>query len=817
MKQILFLLLIIFNAKSFSQIIKVVDFDTEIPVENVMIYNENRTIINHTNKEGKANLAEYQETDILSFNHIGFVELEILKKDLKSIDYIVKLYKKPLQLEEVVLSVSRRAEMKTRIAEQVSVVTSSNINQLSPQTSADLLAVIPGIRVQKTQLGGGSPVIRGMEANRVLLVVDGVRMNNAIYRTGHLQNSITVSPTVLERTEIIYGPSSVIYGSDALGGVINYFTKTPEINKKNTINTTFLSRYSSVNDEKTNHVDLEFSFNKWASFTAVSYSDFGDLKMGKKRNHTFENWGKVFQYSDNTNSFYNPVGVLNPNPNLQKNTGYNQLDLFQKFYIPINKTVDVTFNIQYSTSSDIPNFDNLAEAANGKLRYAEAYYGPQNRFLASSNLQFNPDYYWLEKGNLIFAFQQIEESRIERRMNSLNRFYRYENVDVYSLNGDFSVPLNKSKNRNLSYGFELTHNEVSSNAIGRKIAVNGNEITGFTSDFTIQSRYPDGGSDYSSVALYTNYRQDLNSKSTLNTGIRFTSTFLKALWIDNTFITLPDMNIYTDNNAVTATVGYIYKPSAKWQINTLVSSGFRSPNIDDIGKIRYKSGQVTVPNIYLKPEYAYNSELGIMHYLNEKKFLISVNTYYTLLHNYIARGAFEINGQNTLVYDGVTATTMANINYKNAYVTGGTFNFYGILLKKIKTKGSLTYTKGKSYDKKLPLSSIPPLFGNLEVNYSHDKFQTGLNYRFNAAKKLSDYNLEEGIDNIEQTPIVAETGNYFGTPKWSTLNLNTNYQFSDKFSMSFRIDNIFDIHYREFASSISSPGRNYVVSILICP
>lgn len=811
----LLLLLFLITLAAKSQQVKVFDGETNFPINNVTIYNDSRDLMVYTNKYGIADLSIFKESDVLSFNHLSFIEFEILKRDLGVIDFVVHLSNRAEQLDEVVLSASRGKETRSRIAETIAITSREEIRKMAPQTSADLLAHLPGIKVQKTQMGGGSPVIRGMEANRVLLVVDGVRMNNAIYRTGHLQSSITVSPTVLERTEIIYGPSSVIYGSDALGGVINYFTKTPEINAENRLNSSIFSKYSSANNEKTIHFDAEASFKKWASFTAISYSDFGDLKMGKTRNHGFDNWGKVFQYSNNSNAFYNPVGVENPNPNLQKNTGYNQLDILQKIYVPLSKNTDLTFNLQYSTSSDIPNFDNLAEVSNGKLRYAEAYYGPQNRFLASSRLQFNPGYSWLEKGSLVFAFQQVEESRIERRMNSLDRFYRTENVDVYSLNGDFSVPLNESKDRNLTYGFEFTHNDVSSNAIGKKIAVNGNEITGFENSFVIQSRYPDGGSQYSSAALYTNYRQNLSSKSTLNTGIRLTSTFLKALWVDDTFMTLPDMEIYSDNKSLSATAGYVYKPAVNWQINTLVSSGFRSPNIDDIGKIRYKSGQVTVPNIYLKPEYVYNAELGLLRYFNNKKFLLSANAYYMLLHNYIARGAFEINGQNSLIYDGVTATTMANINNKNAYVKGGTIGFQGTVFNNFKTNGSLTYTKGKSYDTKMPLSSIPPLFGNLEVSYTQNKFLTSLNYRFNAAKKLSDYNLEEGIDNIEQTPFIAEIDRYYGTPKWSTLNLNTNYQFSEKVSISFKIDNIFDVHYKEFASSISSPGRNFVGSLLL--
>lgn len=813
MKYQLCLFFTFISIQAFTQTVKVIDFESELPIENVMVYNENKKIVNHTNKDGKVQLFEYGDDEIISFNHIGFVELEMLKRDLKKVNYVVKLYKKSQLLEEIVLSVSRDVEKKNRVAEQVAIITSSEINQKSPQTSADLLATIPGIRVQKTQLGGGSPVIRGMEANRVLLVVDGVRMNNAIYRTGHLQNSITVSPTIIDRTEIIYGPSSVIYGSDALGGVINYYTKKPEINSSEKIKINYLSRFSSVNNENTNHVDIALSYNKWASLTAVSYSDFGDMKMGKRRKHNFDDWGKVNLYSENSDSYYHASGLVNPNPNIQKNSGYNQLDLLQKFYIPVNKNSDLTLNIQYSTSSNIPNFDNLAEVSNGKLRYAEAYYGPQNRFLIASNYHFNPEYSFLEKGTITVAYQQIEESRIERRMNSLDRYYRFENVDVYSFNADFSVPLNDSKNRNLIYGVEITHNNISSNAYGKTISVDGNNIVGFTKDFIIQSRYPDGGSTYSSSALYANYRQDLNRKSTLNTGVRYTATFLNARWDDDTFITLPDMDITSNNEAITATIGYIYKPNKNWQINTVLASGFRSPNIDDIGKIRYKSGQVTVPNIYLKPEYVYSAEVGFVKYLNDKNFYIGYNAYYSLLHNYIARGLFAINNLNTLIYDGVTATTAANINNKNAYIFGSTISFQGLIAKNIKSRGSITYTKGESYDKKQPLSSIPPIFGDVEIAYQHNKFQATLVYRFNAAKKLSDYNLEEGIDNLEQTPFIQSSGNYYGTPKWSTYNVGTSYQFTDKLKASIKVDNIFDIHYREFASSISAAGRNFIASL----
>ncbi|HSQ45330.1 MAG TPA: TonB-dependent receptor plug domain-containing protein, partial [Lutibacter sp.] len=255
----LLLVLFLISLSAKSQQVKVLDRESNFPINNVTIYNDNRDLVVYTNKYGIADLSAFKESDVISFNHLSYIEFEILKRELSIIDFTVYLSNRAEQLDEVVLSASRGKETRSRVAETIAITSREEIRRMAPQTSADLLANLPGIKVQKTQMGGGSPVIRGMEANRVLLVVDGVRMNNAIYRTGHLQSSITVAPTVLERTEIIYGPSSVIYGSDALGGVINYFTKTPEINTENRFDTSIFSRYSSANNEKAIHLDVEAS------------------------------------------------------------------------------------------------------------------------------------------------------------------------------------------------------------------------------------------------------------------------------------------------------------------------------------------------------------------------------------------------------------------------------------------------------------------------------------------------------------------------------------------------------------------------------
>ncbi len=818
---ITFLLLIHFVG--FSQSVKVLDKETGKIVKDVIVYNQSKTTQVTTGKDGKVSVADFKKKDTLIFSHLSYAKFITNKGALKKQHYVVFLTKESEQLDELVLSVFKKDEKTSRIAEQVAVLSLRDIQKVSPQTSADLLASIPGIKVQKSQFGGGSPVLRGMESNRVLLVVDGVRLNNAIYRKGHLQNSITISPNLLERTEVVFGPSSVIYGSDALGGVIHYYTKTPKLSDDNEVKSNFFSRYSSVNQEVTSNVSAELRFKKWASFTSISYSDFGDLQMGKNRSHGFSNWGKVFYFSENTNTNYTATPTVNSNSNTQRNTGFTQTDVLQKFYFPVSKTTDVRINLQYSTSSKVPRFDRLAELNNdtdsSSLKFAEWYYGPQQRLLISPQIIINPNNKWIDKGTITLAYQNIKESRIQRKFNSLNRSYREETVDVYSVNGDFNVPLTNNKNRSLSYGFELTYNSVRSKSYGKTLMVSGNEITGFSNTFNVQSRYPDGKSNYTSTASYVDYRQDVSSKSTLNSGIRFTYTKLNAQWIDQTFITLPSTKISLQNAAITATLGYIYKPKKSWQINYVISSGFRSPNIDDVGRVREKGGDVTVPNIHLKPEFAYNAEVGIQKYLNNKRFKIGGNVYYTLLTNYIVRDAFQLNGSNTILYDGDVANVVANQNRKNAFITGFTGNYQGKISNHWKTSGFITFTKGKTLDTDEPLSSIPPLFGQFEINYKKEKLTLGSSIRFNSRKKITDYNFTEGIDNHEETPIInsvatADIDKYYGTPSWYVIGVNSSYFLNDHWKVQAQLTNLFDAHYKEFASGISAPGRNVSVSFL---
>ena len=813
--KILLITFLTISLNAFSQKLVIKDFQENTIIPNVTVYNIKRTITILSDFDGNLDLSAFKETDTLIFRHVSYEELQIsVNKISKSVIY---LNPNTQVLSEIILSVGRNRENKEKISKKVSLITTKKTELDLPQTSADLLYYAGGIRVQKTQGGGGSPVIRGFEANRVLLVVDGVRMNNAIYRSGHLQNAITIDPNTLERTEIIFGPSSVGYGSDALGGVIHFYTRTPKINNEKSWIIKGSNSYNTVLKHNVNNLNLEHSKENWASFTSFSYSDFGDIVMGENRNHGFENWG-LNKYSLIKEKF-NKKYFLNKNPNIQKNTNYSQFDFLQKLNIKISESSNFIFNIQHSKSSNIDRYDKLNEfTSTDDLKYSQWYYGPQKRTLFSSTYNFAKDKKWLKKGAIVAAFQKIKESRHNRKFQSLVLNSQIENVEIFSINADF-VGI-KTDISSLSYGFEYTYNDVNSIAYGENLLKENlslSSIKDSNSIFKIPTRYPSGGSNYSTAAHYYEFRKDLSEKSNFNFGMRYTYTWLNAEWEEEALIDANLNSIKTKNSSLTGSLGYVTRSKNNWQINANFSSGFRSPNIDDMGKIRENRGILSVPNKKLKPEYVYSTELGLTKYFNNKSNIFSFNLYYTHITNHIIRDYFEIfndkstEDSGTILYNLEEVKTMANINVERAaYIYGASFDSEIAILKNLFFKSNITYTEGGSKKTHHPLPSISPLFGSFYLKWIHSRLKMQLSYKFSGSKNPLDYSLG-GEDGLEETPILGYKDGkteYYGTPSWGVFKLSSSYPLSNNLKATLILDNIFDIHYKEYASGISSPGRN---------
>ena len=816
--KILLFVFISFSLNSFSQKLIIKDSKEKSVIPNVSVYNSQRSLTVLSDIEGNVDYSGFQKSDTLIFSHIAYEKfnIQINKIPKSSSKTIIYLNPNPQQLSEIILSVGRNKESRKKISKKVTLITSKKTELDLPQTSADLLYYGGGVRIQKTQGGGGSPVIRGFEANRVLLVVDGVRMNNAIYRSGHLQNAITIDPNVLERTEVIFGPSSVGYGSDALGGVVHFYTIKPKINNEKQWTIKGLESYNTDLNHIVSNLNFEYSKEKWASFTSFSYSDFGDIIMGENRTHGFKSWGlNKFTLSKEK---FNTTSVLNKNPNIQKNTAYSQFDLLQKFNFKTSESSNLIFNIQHSNSSNIDRYDKLNEYNSaGDLKYAQWHYGPQKRTLLSTSYNFLKNNNWLKKGTVVAAFQKINESRHNRKYQSLTMNSQIEDVEVFSINADFIR--GDANVSSFSYGFEYTHNNVSSIAYGASLTKQNNSISNINkvnSSFKIPTRYPSGGSNYSTAASYYEFRKDLSNKSNFSFGMRYTYTWLNARWLEEALIDANLNRIKTQQSSLTGSLGYVYRSNNTWQISANFSSGFRSPNIDDMGKIRENRGLLSVPNMQLKPEYAYSSELGLTKFFDNKMTVFSLNLYYTHITDHIIRDYFQIlndtSTQNpaTILYNSEEVKTIANINSGRAYIYGFSFDSEAKIISNLIFKSNITFTKGGSVNSSTPLPSISPLFGSFYLKWINSNFKTQFSYKFSGYKNPEDYS-SGGEDGLEETPLLGFNGNepnYYGTPSWGIFKLSSSYKISNKLKATLIFDNIFDIHYREFASGISSPGRN---------
>jgi len=724
---------------------------------------------------------------------------------------------KLINLKEVVFSANKSEEKKSDIPYTIDVIKAKNLELNNSQTSADMISNTGNVMVQKSQGGGGSPIIRGFEASRVLMVVDGVRMNNAIYRAGHLQDIITVDNAMLDRTEIIYGPSSVMYGSDALGGVMHFYTKNPLFgeDKMNFKLNSYL-RYSSANQEKTGHVDFNIGFKKLASLTSITYSDFDDLRTGVGRNPN-PDFGQCYYYVGKNWNQSKDSTIYNPKSSIQKKTGYSQVDFMEKLLYKANDKVNIGLNIQYSTSSDINRYDRLTEAGSGgNLKWAEWYYGPQNRLFASIYSTIKSSGKLFDNLRITGAYQDIDQSRISRRFstdytsgsNNNNKTFQEENVKVMSLNADFRKAV-KEKHE-LSYGLEFVHNTVSSSA--RAVNINSRV------EKLAATRYPDGGSTMTTAAIYLTHSWEINEKLILSDGLRYSNNSLKTKFTDTTFYPFPFKDAKQNNGALNGNLGLVVKPQENVRLSILGSTGYRSPNVDDFTKVfESTAGNIIIPNEKLKAEYAYNIEGGFSVTTMDNKLKFEGNYYYTLLKNAIVAKNSTYNGKDSILYAGTMSRVQRPENVNEAYIQGA----YGAIIADINDnvsfKTSLTYTLGQykqeltpttnnpNRDTIIPLDHIPPMFGQTSLFFHFKKFESEIYARYSTPKKLADYS-PSGEDNLQY----ATTN---GMPGWVTFNVKASYKITKKITINLGVENLFNTHYRVFASGISAPGRNVMVAL----
>lgn len=792
---ILFFLMLLNFVPVSSQTVTIIDREDNRPVPDVIISNSSRTKFVYSNRSGKADIAVLKEEETICFHHFTYERKCISGSDLKEEENIIRLSRKIFEIEEFVISASRREERKNEVPNRVTTISLPALEIQNPQTAADLVGISDEVFVQKSQLGGGSPMIRGFATNRVLIVVDGIRMNNAIYREGNIQNIISLDPAAIKSAEIIFGPGAIVYGSDAIGGVMDFTTKSPLFSgtEKLLLKTTALMRFSTANREKSFHFDFNAGAKKIAFLTSISWSGFNDLKMGSRKNDSYLRPEYVARINGHD------TVIFNPDPRVQVSSGYSQINTLNRLSIKLSPDAEIVLSNHFSRLSDVPRYDRLIQYRSGRLRYGEWYYGPQVWMMNNILLSYGRKNILFDDVSVSLAHQSCMESRHDRGFGKDLINEQTERVKIVSLSSDFDKYLHSS-NEILRYGFEAFHNDIESVAQTRDITSGLIAAAG--------SRYPNGENKYTGISFYGGYKNNLSERFTLSTGLRYNYTSLKSGIADNSFYNFPFTKIDISGGALTGSAGIVWRVNESLHSSINASTGFRAPNLDDAGKVFDSApGVVVVPNPGLKPEYAWNIDLSLV-----KKFGSVVHTEFTLFHtwltNAMVRKDFTFDGRDSILYLGEMSKVEAITNSGSAVVYGFNFNIHLNIARYLSLKSALNITEGYEENGD-PLRHAAPLFGSTHIVFRRGRLDADLYSNYNGAKKYGKMPPSE----IEKSYLYAsdEEGHPW-SPGWITYNYKMTFRIHNGITLMAGVENILDVRYRPYSSGIVSAGRNLIFS-----
>lgn len=781
-----------------AQTLTIVSQENQSPLEGVTLLSEHPQAATVSNIEGQADISAFAGAELIQIRSQGYKTQIKSFADLAASSFIIALEPSNLDLDEIVVAATRWRQASGRLPSTIISISAQEVALQNPQTAADLLGISGKVFIQKSQQGGGSPMIRGFATNRLIYTIDGIRMNTAIFRGGNIQNVINLDPFAVEHTEVMFGPGSVIYGSDAIGGVMSFQTLKPQLSLQNRtlVKGKALFRYASANNEQTGHFDINIGGKKWAAVTSFSSWDFDHLRQGSEGPDDYlKNY--YVQRQDTLDQI-----IFQEDPLLQIPSAYSQINLMQKVRFKPNKNWDFQYAFHYSETSPYGRYDRHNRQRNGKARYAEWDYGAQSWLMNALSIEHQQANFLYDQMSLRIAQQSFEESRIDRDLNDPERRSRQENVEAYSLNADFIKSFDAQNH--LFYGIEYVHNQVSSQGQIENINTRATQPT--------SSRYPQA--DWRSAAIYLNTDLRLSEQLSLQGGMRYNLFAIEADFSQNlAFFPFPFREAEVNNASLTGSVGLVYRPDDTWIVKTNFGTAFRAPNVDDLGKIfDSEPGAVLIPNPDLEAEYAYNVDIGVAKIIAET-LRLELTAYRTNLQNALVRRDFQLNGQDSITYDGELSRVQA---IQNAAVA----NVYGIQAGiELKLPAGFSLSSDFNYqvgEEELEDGSInpsrhaAPWFGVSRFTYKQEALELQFYAHYQGERRFEDLAPEE--QNKDEIYAKDANGNNY-SPAWYTLNFKARYSLNEHFQITAGIENLTDQRYRPYSSGISGAGRNLIFAL----
>jgi outer membrane receptor protein involved in Fe transport len=619
-----------------------------------------------------------------------------------------------LLIEEVVVTTQRIPVNEQLIPYSISLLDKKEMDHFSKRSTPEMLMNTNGVFVQKTNHGGGSPFIRGLTGNQTLLLYDGIRLNNSIYRYGPNQYLNTVDVFTIDRMEVARGTGSVQYGSDALGGALQIFSVEPFLNSTGSEwHGNVTGKMVSEGMEKSGRGQLEYSSKKMAMMIGGTTRDFGDLVGGKE------------------------TGVQSP-------SGYSEYAFDGKLLFALKENMQLTLASQFLNQSHVPVYHKVVLE-----NYAVNEFQPQQRLMNYARLNIQGRKKIFDQVKFIASWQQNTENTEAQKNGSKLVQIDSNRVNTLGFVADITSAISKTWSANS--GVEYYHDNVSSSRF---------VITTDNSAAPLEKRglYPDD-SKYGNFSVYSLHHFTLNNW-VIDGGIRFNAFNIKIDYKD-----LGEVKITPE--ALVFNVGAMYNINRSNHLYATVSNGFRAPNIDDMGTLGIVDFRYEIPAYDLKPEKSVNFETG--YKLSLPKFQASLAAYYMVLNELITR--VKVEGQEV---DGYPVYIKENVG--EAFIAGGEAFFLWKLIPNFDLNGGISYTYGQNITGDEPLRRIPPLNGKVAATYTLKKFFVsgelliaGMQDRLAEGDK-SDNRIPEG-----GTP-GWEVVNFFAGYQWKMVKLKVGFE-----------------------------------------
>lgn len=555
--------------------------------------------------------------------------------------------------ERVVVTAQRQDADPFVVPGSVSVVTRRDLEERLPRTTPDALAETAGVFMQKTNHGGGSPYLRGLVGNQVLILVDGVRLNNATYRLGPNQYLNTIDPATIERIEVVRGHGAVLYGTDAMGGVVHVITRTPTPRGGDW----FLDARSVVKGatgtpEQSARVELEGGRGSFAWGGGVSVRAFGDLRAG------------------------GDLGVRAP-------SAYDEADLDLKGHWAPGPGRRLTVSLQQTRQENVGRFDQVAQRG-----FASWAFDPQQRSLASATYRQQVGRAGVESLVATVAVQRLLEERRSRRAGSPVEAVERDVVRVGS--GGLVASWRPLGGWRVISGIDVTTDAVDS---GR---TDTNQLTGQSR--ALRGLYADDASARS-VAVYALGQREIG-RAHVEAGARYASHVVRA--------SAPTFGAFTlDADAVVAQAGVSVPLTEGLRSFVSVWQGFRAPNVDDVSALGGFDFGIETPTQTLQPESSLAVEGGAKW--RSATWSASASVYRLDLRDLIERVRGAWLGQAT--YEGQNVWVRDNVG--RARVHGLEVETQVALTPSVQLRAWLTHTHGQEITRAEPMRRIPPVHGLL--------------------------------------------------------------------------------------------------------